>query len=219
MSIKTMNDVGALYEKGMKKLKNGLLVCPVCEKSYRCELSANKHLNARNCHKMQDLVKGTLHETKGYAMYQLLVSNLNPSAKLSLQTFQKSPMYNPVMRFTMFCSLHSVFDCDVYLSWLNEVKGLEQVNTILKEGIREDNLREFRIFAQKHSLMPSEKIYDAYREDLLTDDEYLVRCIEKAQISLKFLASREDFPFEERLANLPIDYQIRITEIAEAILV
>lgn len=218
MTVKTMNNIDALYDAGMKKLRNGLLVCPVCEKTYKCESSAKKHIEARDCHSMKDLVKGTVHEVKGYAMYQLLVSNLNPEARVSLQLFQKSPMYNPVMKFTMFCSLHAVFDCNVYLSWLNEIKKFVHVNQILKEGIREDNLREFRIFAQKYDLIPSAKIYDAYREDLLTDDEYLVRCIEKAQIGLNFLAKQEDFPFEERLASLPVDYQNRITDIAEAIL-
>lgn len=218
MTVKTMNDIDAMYDAGMKKLNNGLLLCPVCGKSYKCQIAANKHIAARDCHSMKDLVKGTVHEVKGYAMYQLLVSNLNPSARITLTTFQKSPMYNPVMKFTMFCSLHAVFDCNVYLSWLNEIKKFVHVNQILKEGIREDNLREFRLFAQKYNLIPSEKIYNAYREDLLTDDEYLVRCIEKAQIGLNFLARQEDFPFEERLAALPVDYQNRITEIAEAIL-
>lgn len=216
--LKTINDIDALYDKGLKKLKNGLLVCPVCEKTYSNEPAAIKHLNARSCYKMQDVISGTVHETKAYAMYKVIISSMKPTARISLSTFRKSPLYGPIARFTMFCSLHSVFDADVYLAWLNEVKGFENLHTVLKEGIREDNLREFRIFAQKYNIIPSEKIYNAYREDLLTDDEYLVRCIEKAQIGLVFLASRDDFPFSERFESLPLDYQNRIKEIAEAIL-
>lgn len=216
--LKTLNDIDAIYEKGLKRLKNNLLVCPVCEKTYSNEAAAIKHLNARSCHKMQDVIAGTVHETKAYAMYKVIISSMKPDAQITLNTFRKSPLYNPIARFTMFCSLHAVFDADVYLAWLNEVKGFENVNTVLKEGVREDNLREFRLFAQKYNIIPSEKIYNAYREDLLTDDEYLVRCIEKAQIGLAFLASRDDFPFSERFESLPLDYQNRIKEIAEAIL-
>jgi len=217
-SLKTMNDVNAVYDRGLKYLKNKLIVCPMCEKTYSSESAAIKHLNARSCHRMRDLIEGTVHETKAYAMYKVIISNMKPDAQISLSTFRKSPMYNPISRFTMFCSLHSVFDADVYLSWLNEVKKIENVNVILKEGVREDVLREFRIFAQKYNIIPSEKIYNMYRDDLLTDDEYLVRCIEKAQIGLVFLATRDDFPFTERFDKLPLDYQNRIREMAEAIL-
>lgn len=216
--LKTLNDIDSVYDKGLKHLKNKLMVCPMCEKSYSSEHAAKKHLDARSCHRMQDVIAGTVHETKAYAMYKVIISSMKPDAQISLNTFRKSPLYNPIARFTMFCSLHSIFDADVYLAWLNEVKGIENVNTVLKEGVREDNLREFRLFAQKYNIIPSEKIYNAYREDLLNDDDYLVRCIEKAQISLAFLASQEDFPFSERFDGLPLDYQNRIRDIAEAIL-
>ena len=217
-NLKTLNDIDAVYDKGLKYLKNKLMICPVCEKSYSSETAAKKHLEARNCHKMQDVISGTVHETKAYAMYKVIISSMKPDAKISLTTFRKSPLYNQIARFTMFCSLHSVFDADVYLAWLNEVKGIENVSTVLKEGVREDNLREFRIFAQKYDIIPSEKIYNAYRDDLLTDDDFLVRCIEKAQIGILFLADQPDFPFEDRLASLPLDYQNRVEAVIEAIL-
>lgn len=217
-NLKTLNDVDAVYDSGLKQLKNKLFVCPMCEKTYTCETSAKKHLDARNCHKMLDLIKDTVHETKAYAMYKVIISSMNPGAQISLGSFRKSPLYNQIARFTMFCSLHSVFDADVYLSWLNEIKKFDSVPVILKQGISEENLREFRLFAHKFNIIPSEKIYNKYRDDLLTDDEYFVRCIEKAQIGLVFLLQQEDFPFEERMKSLPIDYQNRITAIAEAIL-
>lgn len=217
-NLKTFNDVDAIYAKGLRQLKNRLYVCPMCEKTYSSEAAGLKHVAAKKCHKMQQLIEGTVHETKAFVMYKVIVANLNPDAQLTLATFRKSPMYTPVARFTMFCSLHSVFDANVYLSYLNEYKEIENVNAILSAGILEENLRDFRLFAQKYNIIPSDTIYEKYREDLLTDDEYFVRCIEKAQIGLAYLARKEDFPFEERMASLPLDYQLRINEIAEAIL-
>lgn len=216
--MRTMNDVNAVYDQGLMQLKNKLFVCPVCKKTYSNELAGIKHVNKRGCYKMEDVVAGTVHETKGYALYQTLVAELQPNAKVDLKTFRKSPLFNGIMRFTMFCSLHSVFSVDVYLSWLNEIKKLEQINTILKEAVKEDNLREFRIFAQKHALIPSDLFYSRYRDDLIEDDEFFIRSIEKAQVGVTFLATQPDFPFEERLDRLPLDYKNRATQLFEAIL-
>lgn len=216
-TLRTMNDVNAVYDQGIKTLKNGLLVCPMCEKTYKNELAAHKHVNERNCHKMIDVVKDTLHETKGYGLYKNLIAALKPNAQLSLATFRKSPMYNSVMRFTMFCSLHEVFSSDIYVAFLNEIKKIEQVNAILSAGVKEENLREFRIFAQQYDLIPSESYYSKYRDDLINDDDFFIRSIEKSRIGLRFLAAQSDFDFEDRFDKLPIDYQNRLKSILEQI--
>lgn len=216
--MKTMNDVNAVYDQGLKTLKNGLMVCPVCEKTYQNELAARRHVDKRDCYKMQDIIGGTVHETKAYGLYKELIAAMSPKAQISISTFRKSPMYGPVSRFTMFCSLHEVYDSNSYLAYLNEVVKIEQVNTLLKAGLDEQHLREFRVYAHKYDLIPSDKYYDNYRDDLLTDDEFLVRSIEKARVGLTFLAMRDDFPFEERFSKLPIDYQNRISAIADEIL-
>jgi hypothetical protein len=217
-TLKTMNDVNALYDAGMTKLKNGLLLCPVCGKTYKTEAPAKKHIEARSCHRMQDIIKDTMHEAKAYGMYKILISSLQPNARVTLNSFRKSPMYSPVARFTMYCSLHEVFSCDTYMAWLNEIKGIQNVNVLLQQALLDENLREFRIFAHVHDLIPSEHFYQAYRDDLISDDEFFIRSLERAKVGVRFILKQDDFPFEERCAKLPLDYAMRLERLLEEVL-
>jgi len=216
-SLNVINEIDAMYDKGVTSHQNGLHVCGVCGKVYKTLKAAQKHMERKDCYKLFDLVKDTMHETKAYTLYKTLVSALNPNARVTLNIFRKSPMYNPVVRFSMYCSLNEVFSTDIYVSWLNEIKGIEQVNAILSEGIKDDTLREFRLFAHKHELMPSELYYQRYKDLLMEDDDFLVRSIEKAKIGAIFIAKEATFPFVERMEALPMDYQLRLQQLYEAI--
>lgn len=214
-TLKLIQDIEAIYEKPIIELKNKSFICPVCGKSYMKQHSAELHLARKSCHKLKDIVTGTLTEARAYEIYKDVLSNVNPRARISMNGFKKSPMYNSFVRFVMFCTLHEVFDPLCYLDWLNQIKNLQNLPLLLKVGIEEATVREFRTFAQVMELMNSQKFFDAYKEDLLTDDGFLVRSLEKAKISIKWLARSEEFPFAERMENLPIDYQNRIEEIAK----
>lgn len=216
----SLNDIDALYDAGPKIMKNGAIQCPVCEKIYQSETAAKKHVEKRNCHDLKKVIEGTIFEMKAYALYKMLLAALNDKAKVSMSTFRKSPLYKPVARFSMFCSANEVFSMDTYVAYLNEIKGIEHVGAILSEGIKEKSLADFRLFAQRMNLIPSEDFYAKYRDDLLTDDNFLVRSIEKARISLQFLASLpvEEFDFCTRMENLPADYQNRLEELINTVI-
>ncbi len=217
-TLKTVNDVEKLYAKGIIHLKNTDFLCPVCGKTYKHLHTAEKHLEKRDCHTMQQLMEGTIHEAKGLGLYQELIASLNPKATVSLAKFRKSTMYKPVMRFIMFCVIHQVFDIRVYLDWLNQIKAIHNLPTILSQGTEEPVLREFRDFAQLFSLMDSEKFFKMYGDRLRTDDDFFVRSIEKSLIGLIWLANHKDFPMDERVEGLPIGYKDRVMAVAEKLL-
>lgn len=213
--IKLLRDMDEVYNKQIKELPAGGYICPVCGKSYVRKVAAENHLSNKDCHKLQDVIKDTLTEMRSYAIYKDVVSQVNPNAKVGLSQFRKSKLYNGFGRFSLFCTLHEIFDPLCYVDWLNQIKGYENLPLLLKKGAEEPILREFRLFSQVMELMDSEKFYGSYKEDLLTDDGFFVRSIEKAKISLKWLARKEDFPFDERLASLPVDYQNRIESLIQ----
>lgn len=219
-TLKAFNDIGALYDAGPKILKNGIIMCPVCNKTYQTETGAKKHIEKRDCYRLIDEIKDTLHETKAYGIYQEVVAAINPKARVSINTFRKSPLYNQIARFSLFCSMHEVFDALEYLSFINMKKGLEDVRSALSAGLEEANLREFRILAHKYDIIPSDLFFQRYKDDLINDDDFFIRSVEKAKIGLKFLARKSEsgeFPFEERCESLPIDYQNRLTAILDVI--
>lgn len=216
--LKTMNDVNAVYDQGYKTLKTGQFLCPMCGKLYKHEYAIKKHMEKRSCHSMLDVIKDTVHEAKAYSMYKILIAALQPNARVTLESYRKSPMYSPVARFTMYCSLNEVFSCDTYLAWLNEIKGFKTVNVILQQAILDENLREFRIFAHRHDLIPSDRFYDAYKNDLIEDDDFFIRSLERAKIGVRFLVAQKDFPLDERCDKLPIDYRMRLQQLMDGVL-
>lgn len=209
-ALNLINSIDKLYEKPIQKLKNGTFICPVCGKSYLSETPAVKHMEQKNCHKLKDIMAGTLSEARAYAIYKDVLAQVKPNVHPTMNMFRKSPLYNGFGRFVLFCSLHEVFDPLCYMDWLNQIKGIENLPALLSAGIKEANLHEFRIFAQIMELMNSEKFYNTYRDELLSDGAFFVRSVERAKISIKWLARQDDFPFDEYLSSLPVDYQMRI---------
>lgn len=216
-NIKTINDVEALYEKGMKLHKNGLYECPVCGKTYKTKSGADAHIAKRDCYSLQDLYKDTVHEVKAYALYREFVAELQPKSRVNIASFRKSNMYNPITRFTLFCTLHQIFSSSLYVRWLNEIKGFEQVNLILSKGIEEPMMREFRVFLQANDLIPSESFYEKHEETLKTDDEFLVRSIETSRLGVIWYFKKLGDDLQDRMSSLPQGYQDRVNAVCRKI--
>lgn len=213
-NMKTVNDVDKLYKKPIKKLKNGIFLCPVCEKDFQTERGAEIHKEKKECHTLKHLVEGTIHEGKGFGLYQEIVGSINPKARVTLATFRKSTFYKPMMRFILFCVLHQVFDIRQYVDWLNQIKKIENLPKLLSVGTEEPILREFRDFAQLFELMDSQKFFDKYKEKLEEDDDFFIRSIEKGLISLSWLSRLESYDIDSRVERLPIDYKNRLFVVA-----
>lgn len=215
-TLKIINDIDALYSVELKEMKNGTTVCPVCGKSFLKFWAAERHYEQKNCHKLRDVVKGTLTEMRAYQLYRDVIAETNPKARITMKTFIKSKFYNQFVRFSMFCTLHEIGDVLTYLDWLNQIKKLTSLPMLLKVGIEEQTMREFRLFMHATGIMDSKKFFERFKDDLESDDDFFTRSIEKAKISIIWLAMNYD-GFEERMKRLPIDYSNRLMELVNQI--
>ena len=215
ISIKTINDLDKLYDNGAQMM-GGVYVCPVCNKQYKSKNGADKHIAKRDCYDLKHLFGGTATELKGYALYKELL----PEAKVDIRTYRKSPYYNSTIRFHIFSNLNDLHDQkESYLTWLNEFKGCDKINTLMKAAIKESNLREFRLFLQKYPrFIDSDTFYSRFKGDLVKDGKFFIRSLEKAKVSLHYIVQRDDFPFEEVMENLDPEYQIRFEDLANKVL-
>lgn len=217
--VKTINDIEDVYNQDIIE-ENGKFVCPVCSKSYKRKSSAEKHLAKEDCLSLLDMFKNTTTEIKAYTHYKFLVGSVNPNATVSLQIFKKSPAYNGCIRLTLFLMYHEMLNLfETYVQWLVEFKRSQTIHAILSVGVKESVLADFRVFLHIYpQFIDNDKFYRSYREDLIEDSEFLVRSLEKAKISMKYLLSQEDFPFEEVMQKMEPGYQIRVEELAEKVL-
>jgi len=218
VNIKMMNDVAEVYEQE-PKIIDGKRVCPACGKMFKTESGYKSHIAKRECFNYLTLVKDTLLEVRIYDTYKKLIAALNPKARSSLTKFRKSKYYNPIARFVLFCIVHEIKDQDLYLEWINQKLKATTINAILSKGIKETNLRNFRLFLQvNEDNIKSKEYYERYEKDLKSDANFLTRSLEKSLISFKYLAERQDFYFEQTMESLPIDYQHRLASLMEEVI-
>lgn len=214
--LKIMNSVDAMYDVTLVPLKNGINLCPVCGKTFAKFWALERHFAQKNCHTLRDVAKGTLTELRAYQLYKDVISEVNPKARISLKTFIKSKFYNQFVRLSMFCTLHEITDVLAYLDWLNQIKNLTNLPTLLKVGIEEQSMREFRLFSHSCDLMGSAKFFERFKDELESDDLFFIRSIEKAKISIYWLAMNHP-DFDGRMNRLPVDYQNRIMELVNTL--
>lgn len=216
MNIKPTNDIDSLYDNGLIYNDDGTFSCPVCHKTYKREKSAIAHLNERECYSLLDMFKGTTNEMKGYSLYKDLVTLINPKSRLSINTFRKSNFYNGVMRLISFASVYEIGErLNEYIEWLVLYKNFSNMNGILSNAIKESFLLEFRVFLQcfGDTLINSDKFYSRYREDLLEDQNFFIRSLEKGHIWFGYFYDVDDFDIEEYYDGLDIEYKIRFDDL------
>lgn len=210
--INTFNDISKLYERGLIE-QDGTYTCPVCGKVYKRLTSAQKHIEKQDCFSVKDIFANTVHEAKAFVLYKSIVSVRNEKAQLSLRVFRKGSLYKNCVKFTVFCNLHEVKVPEVYYMWLRDYRGLKYDNSILTEGQKESNLRDFRVFQQKHNYIDSEKFFETHNDSMLEDANFFIRSLEKSHLGLQWLMEKHPDYFEEVYSDLPADYQIRIEEL------
>lgn len=213
--FKSMNDVDAAFDSGLKEV-NGQFVCPVCGKTYKRKTAAEKHLNERNCADLKAIFSGTSTEMYAFNMYKTLVLDINPSAKVSYVTFKKSPHYNPAVRFAAVVAYHDLQPlAEQYMAWISLTRKANHVNQIFAYGIKPEVVRTFRIDAHVHDLMDSEKFFDRYADELVVDESFLVRSLEKAKIGIKFVLTNQRL--DSVLEKMQPDYMNRIADLTEMV--
>lgn len=209
--INEFKEIAEIFE-GKELIHHGEkdVECPVCGKHYKTVSGAQKHLDAQSCAKKQDIFANSAYETNAFILYTNIVHEMKPTARVTIKTFRKSPMYGLVIDFVLSTSIFEIKDRGLYFSYLRDIRDLHP-NSVLKAGTEEKNAREFRTFQQLYpKYIDSAKFFDQYGEDLIEDDEFLVRSIEKSDISIKWLLSNRKHNFEKMIDSLPIGLSMRI---------
>lgn len=205
-------DIDAIYEdKHIIETEQGAFVCPVCEKEYKRRPAAVKHLDKQECHSALDVFEGTPYEERAFLFYKNIMASSNSRARPTMKSFRKSRLYKQVNTYILSCIINEV-DAGLFYSFLEEIIGFRYTNAILSNGKDDKWVHEFRVFLHANpSVSGSKEFYKGYKEELLEDEDYLMRSIAKAHISIGFIQQRKSL--EEAVSNFPVGYRMRILDI------
>ncbi len=214
--INQIKDPDELYQSELIEHTNGTFECPVCNKIYKRKTSAVKHYAKQDCYSTFDLFADTPYEESAFGLYESIIAEQNPRARTNLKAFRKSKMYSSAVRFITFCYMNEVDDFGLYYSYLKTIKNYSIPNAILTQGLNEENLRDYRIFLHQHPrYVDSKEFWDRHSEQLLNDEDFFIRSLEKAHITLYSVKARKKAL--DMVDKLPIGYQFRMGELMDKV--
>lgn len=204
MGVIFFNSIEQIYSKGIIE-NDDTFECSVCGKTYKRESSAIKHFEAMNCHSYRNIFDGTEAENN---MYNLFVSLLAIEGKrcISRAKFQKSKLYTPIAKFMLFCHKHKIQDQGDYLTYVLENTYWKTVGMGLSNAIKDSSLKEYRKHKVKFFNQHSEKFFNMNKERILTDTSFVLRSLERGDISHEYLFKQIDFDeFINMLSGVEIE--------------
>ena len=219
-SINVINDVDKLYQDALIESDDGYK-CNVCGKVYKKLKSAQDHISKQDCYNALDLFKNTQNEVGGFKLFRDVLSRLNPSARISITIFRRSPSYGLCVKTFIFCNINGLSEQMMleYAVWLETRKKVKTLNGIMTYIKNENNLKDFRCFCRiNHEILINSKPYlRKYEDELKTDSLFLVRSLEKALISIHYLLNNTDWFTDSFVESLPLEYQERIMAIVDEV--
>lgn len=213
MDITTVSEI---YEdKEVVENGDGTFSCPVCGKGYKLRKPAQRHLDKRDCHSIQDIFGGTAYEEKAFMFYKNICAAKNSRARPSMSSFRKSNMYKNTVSYVVSCIVNEV-DHGMMYSFLEEIVGMRFPNKIMKEGQDMKWVKEYRAFIHKHpEVSDSKEFFKQYKDVLKEDDDFLMSSIEKAKISMGFVERTPSLC--RKVEAFPLGYRMQVLDILEAI--
>lgn len=201
--MKWINDIEPIYSRGIEE-RNGLYVCTVCGKKYKQSKRANTHIEKRNCHSYYQLLKNTLTEELMYKLYTSILNELNNKSYVSLDLFRKKKnIYNALARYVTYTQRHSLTNDHVINYFLyvyfNKASNITQASNY---AANTNILKEFREFMIKNpELINSEEFFDKNKDKMLNDTSFVVRSIERGEVSVFFVIENLGDEFIEGLST------------------
>lgn len=195
--------------------KDGMFVCPVCEKEYKRKSAATKHFEERSCFKYQNLFKGTLVENKLYNLHKKF-SAINGNRGWTIRKFRNSGQYTSIAKFYVYCANNNV-NLEDYFDYAIHEFRFDSLATALKKAAMETQLRIFRDEAAHEYTNDDkdERFYNANEEWLGTraNTGKTIRALERGDISVDYLFNRIDF--DQFLNNLTQHEMDRVAKVLE----
>ena len=189
-----LNNVDELYNSGLIVTDDGWK-CPVCEKNYKINGFAQKHLDKRDCFTMVHLFRDTDLEPSIRTIANHLVAQyIGARAFRSMKSFRKSRYYNPVAKIMLYNILNGVNDIEKYIMWGMDHCGNGEFWHLTKFLGRDIlSLTDYyRYKIRNITIEEQEKFYHKMKYELHTNSIFLIRSLEKGDITLLFLAEKMD---------------------------
>lgn len=195
MPVKLYNDVSKLYEQPYMELGDEF-ICPVCSKRYKTKKGIENHLARQDCHTAQDLFRNTTSEKYIYDCYKDLIEQGYIRGSTSLAVFRKSRSYKPLAKLLIYWSRNKMrMDLLPFYAFYC-VQTLKGDNHIVKlySATSDDLLREFRkkLATDFRDLIDSERFYNENEERLKEDLSFMIRSLERADITINYLMNKMD---------------------------
>jgi hypothetical protein len=198
------NSFEQIYSKGLVH-HNDTIECSVCGKTYKRESTATTHFNKQNCHTYRNVFENTEAEN---TMYQIFVSLLAIEGKrcVSRSKFEKSRLYSPIARFMLHCNKNKIMDQGDYLSYVLESTYWKTVNMGVLNALKDSSLKEYRSRRVKNSGKNDEKFFNTNKIRLVTDTTFVLRSLERGDISYEYLFDKIGVDtFLNKLNNVEIE--------------
>lgn len=211
-----IKDIDGLYEAEIIE-KDGMFVCPVCNKPYKQRNSLVKHMNKKDCADYHNLYQNTVHETNGYHIYKYVLAEIAPTSRTSFATFLKSNSYNPVMKFVTFMNYYNMYEhSEMYISWITVHKqSLKYVNQVMSIAVDHDLFEKFKLDNHALGLFDSKTFIDLNYDRFLEDKEFFVRSVEKCKVGVLDILS--DDRFDPIMDSLPAGLEERLFSYVEQV--
>lgn len=212
MKTQLANDLDEIYSGEIIE-KDGLYVCPVCQKEYKRKCSATRHFEARTCFKYQDLFRGKMVEMLFYQLHQKVCA-LDGNKGLSMGKFRKSRQYTSIAKFYVFCHSNNV-NVDDYFDYAIHEFRYDTLASALVKAAKETELRRFRAeTAHEYTSEDKDERYFNANEDWLGKDTgKTIRALERGDISIDYLFNQIDF--DKFLDTLSKPEFVRIEQVLE----
>lgn len=198
------NSFEKIYSKGII-YNDDNIECSVCGKTYKTEANAKKHFEQMNCHTYKNIFDGTEAENM---MYEIFVSLLAIENKrcISRAKFPKSKLYTPIAKFMLFCNKHKIQDHGDYLSYVLGNTYWKHLNVGLHNAVKDSVLKDYRKYKIKNFNKNSEKFFNTNKEQIEQDTSFVLRSLERGDISYEYLFSVIDFDeFVNMLSGIEIE--------------
>lgn len=215
-TITPINDIDKIYENATPKHTQGGYQCPVCKKQYKQETRCRKHIEERDCYDVKTLFKGTHREEMARKLFMSIMASIGSEARSTLTAFRKHKSYAPVVRYSVFCSIYSIKNPELYYAWMRDVKGFKMMNAILKYAQKESNVGEFRLWLYRNPHYIANAEFIEKNGDCLEDDpKFFILSVERAHVSAVYYMQYFGLTEADIIGKLPTEYGLRFHAVLE----
>ena len=207
MTAKThyYNDISYLFEQQPECDWNKMeFTCPVCNKKYRTRAGLEKHMKQQDCAPATKIFADTLTEDLSLAFFKETVGEYNPKQRTSLKALRASKSYKPLMRYILHCMANKQ-DPYMFFYWITKQKKPKYYNQALSMGLKDSTLIEYRNFLiYNQHLIESEDFFEHNEQEVLNDDWFLVRSLERGDVGLDYCINSENIDLMKRVENMSV---------------